>query len=246
MEWKAGDSVNTSLTAGPNNHDRPHVSGDRVAYTGMDAGHWQVFTSKFGVPHTVSYVAGTGGSIEGSATQVVGDSSNATTVTAVASDGYRFVEWSDHNTNPSRRERNVTADGAFYATFVSTAVVVPPDAATALARPSISPSSPRKGKKLAFSCGLSPGVAALAGAKTLYLYHSETKTVTKIVKGKKRKVKVVYWRLRNTLKMTGVASGKLTTTGKLSYRGKWRMYAAYSGSPGYKPCSSTYKTFTVK
>jgi hypothetical protein len=52
--------------------------------------------------------------------------------------------------------------------------------------------------------------------------------------------------LRNTLKMSGGASGHLTVKAKLKYAGKCRMYAAYGGSPGYTPSTSATKAFTVK
>ena len=70
--------------------------------------------------------------------------------------------------------------------------------------------------------------------------------MTKLVKGKKKKVKVTYWHLRTTLTLKGSATGKLTATGKLGYSGKWEMQAAYPGSTGYAASRSVYKTFTVK
>jgi hypothetical protein len=85
---------------------------------------------------------------------------------------------------------------------------------------------------------LTPGGAAISGTSKLYLWHRETKTV----KGKK----VSSWHLRSALKMKGSASGKLTASAKLAYKGKWEMQAAYSGSSGYVASTSAMKTFAVK
>jgi len=86
------------------------------------------------VTHTLTYTAGTGGSIEGSSTQVVVDGSDGTTVTAVPADGYRFVSWSDEGTSAERRDTAVTASLTVEASFVLTAVARD-DTATAYSRP---------------------------------------------------------------------------------------------------------------
>ena len=108
---------------------------------------------------------------------------------------------------------------------------------TSISKPTVSPSQPKHGNKLAFTAKLTPHAAASKGISKLYLWHRETKTV----KGKK----VYYWRLRSTLKMKGDSSGKLTASGKLSRKGKWQMRAVYPGSAGYAAGTSAMKTFTV-
>ena len=109
---------------------------------------------------------------------------------------------------------------------------------TSLSKPTVSAAKPTRGKKLTFTATLTPGAAALSGTSKLYLWHNETKTVNG--------GKVSSWRLRSTLKMKASASGKLTTSVKLAYAGKWQMQVAYSDSAGYAASTSAMKTFTVK
>jgi hypothetical protein len=67
--------------------------------------------------YTLSYSAGTGGSIVGSSTQVVDYGSNGTTVTATPATGYHFVSWSDGVLTAARQDTNVTANVTVSATF---------------------------------------------------------------------------------------------------------------------------------
>ena len=67
---------------------------------------------------TLTYTAAEGGSISGVATQTVAEGQNGVAVTAVPNKGYRFVQWSDGNTNATRTEENVTEDMAFEAEFI--------------------------------------------------------------------------------------------------------------------------------
>ena len=67
--------------------------------------------------YTLTYIAGTGGSISGQTTQTVTSGSNGSSVTARAASGYEFVGWSDGRSSASRTETNVTASRTFVATF---------------------------------------------------------------------------------------------------------------------------------
>ena len=73
----------------------------------------------FQFEHALNYAAGPGGSIEGSATQVVGFNSDGTTVTAVPDAGYRFVKWSDESTANPRVGTWVTTDTSVTANFAT-------------------------------------------------------------------------------------------------------------------------------
>ena len=139
----------------------------------------------------------------------------------------------------TRTDTNVTADLSVTATFAV-------DIATSLSKPTVSPASPKHGKWATFTTHLSPVAAATQGTTRLYLWRYESKWVHKMVNGRKRRVRVKYWRLRRTLTMKADASGHLTVKYRLRYRGKWRMYAKYSGSSIYTPCSSAKRTFRVK
>ncbi len=67
--------------------------------------------------YTLAYVAGTGGSISGSATQTVSHGASGSEVTAVPDTGYHFVDWSDGVLTAARTETNVTANVSVTANF---------------------------------------------------------------------------------------------------------------------------------
>jgi hypothetical protein len=119
-------------------------------------------------------------------------------------------------------------------------------AITGLSRLSTSPPKPTHGKYASFTAYLTPGMGATAGTTNLALYRYETKTVRKKVRGKWKKVKVKYWRLRATKTMTPSSDGRLSLRYKLPYSGKWKAVASYAGSPDYSPITSATKSFTVK
>ncbi len=66
---------------------------------------------------TLSYTAGTGGSLTGETSQTVNYGEDGTAVTAVPDTGYHFVNWSDGSTANPRTDTNVTADVAVTANF---------------------------------------------------------------------------------------------------------------------------------
>jgi len=59
---------------------------------------------------TLTYNAGSGGSISGATPQTVASGADGSEVTAVPNAGYRFVRWSDGVMTASRTDTNVTAD----------------------------------------------------------------------------------------------------------------------------------------
>jgi hypothetical protein len=68
---------------------------------------------------TLTYRAGTGGTLEGESTQQVDYQEDGSEVTAVADEGYRFVEWSDGQTSNPRQDRSITEDLSVEAQFAS-------------------------------------------------------------------------------------------------------------------------------
>ena len=67
-------------------------------------------TANFAInTYSVTYTAGSHGSISGSASQTVSYGGNSTAVTAVPDAGYHFVNWSDSSTQNPRTDTNVTA-----------------------------------------------------------------------------------------------------------------------------------------
>ena len=69
------------------------------------------------IPYTLSYTAGTNGTLSGNTTQLVSSFGSGTAVTAVPAIGYRFVNWSDSSTANPRTDTNVTANKSVTATF---------------------------------------------------------------------------------------------------------------------------------
>ena len=67
---------------------------------------------------TLTYAAGTGGSIIGETSQTVQYGESGTAVTAVPEEGYEFVRWSDGVQTAARTDDNVTADISVTAEFV--------------------------------------------------------------------------------------------------------------------------------
>jgi|GEM_PF-3705897 len=81
------------------------------------------------VKYTLTYVAGTGGTISGATSQTVASGGSGTAVTAVANTGYQFASpiWNDGKTTATpaaRTETNVTANATYTASFVPT--IIPP------------------------------------------------------------------------------------------------------------------------
>ncbi|MEO1901272.1 MAG: InlB B-repeat-containing protein [Alcanivorax sp.] len=67
--------------------------------------------------YALSYSAGTGGSLSGSASQTVDHGSDGSAVLAVADTGYHFVQWSDGGTANPRTDADVGADLTVQAQF---------------------------------------------------------------------------------------------------------------------------------
>lgn len=74
---------------------------------------------------TLTYVAGTGGTITGTATQTIDKGASGTAVTATPNTGYAFEKWSDNKTTAARTDTNVQASATYTATFKSTSPTAP-------------------------------------------------------------------------------------------------------------------------
>ncbi|MEI7596424.1 MAG: InlB B-repeat-containing protein, partial [Bacteroidota bacterium] len=75
-------------------------------------------TANFAInTYTLDYVAGTNGSITGTASQTVNYNANGTSVEAIPNTGYHFVNWSDASTTNPRTDLNVTANISVTANF---------------------------------------------------------------------------------------------------------------------------------
>jgi hypothetical protein len=69
--------------------------------------------------YTLSYIAGSGGTITGITLQTVNYGANGTTVTAVPNTGYIFINWTDGVATAVRTDNNITANKTVTANFAS-------------------------------------------------------------------------------------------------------------------------------
>ncbi len=77
-------------------------------------------TANFAInSYTLSYTAGSNGSITGTPSQTVNYGATGTAVTGVPNAGYHFVNWSDGSTANPRTDTNVTANVSVTANFTS-------------------------------------------------------------------------------------------------------------------------------
>ena len=68
---------------------------------------------------TVIYTVEGGGKIQGDDVQTLTPGNNASTVTAIANDGWVFIGWDDGYENPTRTDKSLTEDTVFVAIFES-------------------------------------------------------------------------------------------------------------------------------
>jgi hypothetical protein len=101
------------------------------------------------------------------------------------------------------------------------------------------------GQPVTLVATLSPAAAAGAATAIVYGSHYERKTVAKKVRGKKKYVRVWYWRSRFAVPMTAGALGRLTANTTLA-SGSWRIQVKYRGSVKYLPSSSAAKILYVR
>ncbi|HQC39347.1 MAG TPA: hypothetical protein PK804_01700 [Candidatus Dojkabacteria bacterium] len=74
---------------------------------------------------TLTYTAGAGGTISGTATQTIAKGASGTAVTATPNSDYTFEKWSDNKTTATRTDTNVQVSATYTATFKSTSPTTP-------------------------------------------------------------------------------------------------------------------------
>ena len=85
-------------------------------FTNVTANH--TISASFAInTYTLGYTAGANGTLTGTASQSVNHGGNGTPVTAVANEGYHFVQWSDGSTANPRTDTNVTGPISVTASF---------------------------------------------------------------------------------------------------------------------------------
>jgi len=144
---------------------------------------------------TVTYAAGTGGTIRGTAVQTINKGNSTAQVTAVANSGYKFSKWSDGVTSASRTDKDVTADMTVTALFT---VTVPAATKVTLNKKSIKLG---KGEKFTLTASVAP-----AKASQTVDWKSDKPSVVSVSNGKIRA------EATGTAKITAVtANGKTAT-----------------------------------
>ena len=90
-----------------------------VVNTVCSSGAWNssVGACKQYTQYTLTYTAGTGGTISGTTPQTVDYGANGTAVTAVPNSGYSFTSWSDGTSTATRTDTNITANKSVTSTF---------------------------------------------------------------------------------------------------------------------------------
>jgi len=108
-------------SAGGDSH--PNAAGDRKATAEfvplLNAAYNDWVGNGGGDSFTLTYTAGSHGTISGSSPQTVAYGASGTEVRALPDAGYHFVAWSDGLTSASRTDGNVTADLSVTASFAS-------------------------------------------------------------------------------------------------------------------------------
>jgi uncharacterized repeat protein (TIGR02543 family) len=81
-------------------------------------------TANFAVnTFSLTYTAGSNGSLNGTSSQTVNYNASGSAVTAVPATGYHFVNWSDNSTTNPRTDYNVTSNVTISATFTPNAII---------------------------------------------------------------------------------------------------------------------------
>jgi subtilisin-like proprotein convertase family protein len=104
--------------------------------------------------YTLTYTAGTGGSINGTSPQTVDHGSDGTAVEALPDTGYSFVQWSDGSTANPRADTNVTGDISVEAQFALNSYTV--SGVVGGGNGSVSPTSQSVGHGSAASLTITP------------------------------------------------------------------------------------------
>jgi prepilin-type N-terminal cleavage/methylation domain-containing protein len=115
--------------------------------------------------YTLTYIAGTGGSITGTTPQTVNLGASGTAVTAIPATYYSFVNWSDSVATAARTDTNVTANKSVTANFIATAISAP-------ATPTVTPTT------VGATTTYSWGAATCAGNTARYQYRYTINSAT--------------------------------------------------------------------
>jgi photosystem II stability/assembly factor-like uncharacterized protein len=124
-------------------------------------------------------------------------------------------------------------------------VKLTPRTVTSLSKPSLDTTLALRAVPVTLATTLSPASVASSAVTVLNGWHYEQKVVTKKIKGKKKKVKVWYWRQRFSRKMGLVGANRFATRMALE-PGAWRVQSKYAGSVPNLPATSATTSFVVR
>ena len=178
--------------------------------------------------YTLTYVAGSNGTILGTSPQTVNYNSSGTAVTAVPNAGYHFVRWSDDRLDAVRQDMNVTASLTISATFAADTVVPPALIRTALSFKA-TPTTSYRGHKFVFSGKISPSSMASGTRVTIWMRKSGQS-----------------WRKLGTVYTNGYDNYSYTLYNGGRTHGTYYVRSKYAGNSVYASCYSPYKTVYIR
>ena len=177
---------------------------------------------------TLTYLAGTGGTISGTSPQTVAPGGSGTAVTAVPTTGYHFVSWSDGATTATRTDLVVLSDLTVTATFARNplpkATVYTPHAPSTMYRNHHYTIYGYVAPRHTSGTYLVTLKFYLRNSHGVYVYHHSVKA------------RRYYYSTTKT---------KYKATVSLPHKGRWRV-RAYHSDAGHAPSYSGYDYITVK
>jgi predicted outer membrane repeat protein len=177
---------------------------------------------------TLTYLAGTGGTISGTSPQTVALGGSGTAVTAAPNSGYHFVSWSDGATTATRADLVVLSDLTVTATFARNplpkATVYTPHAPSTMYRNHHYTIYGYVAPRHTSGTYLVTLKFYLRNSHGVYVYHHSVKA------------RRYYYSTTKT---------KYKATVSLPHKGRWRVRAYHSDS-GHAPSYSGYDYITVK
>jgi len=122
VQHKTDDGTNRLAYPSAGGDSHPNAAGDQKAtaeFMPLLNAAYNAWVGNGGSDITLTYTAGSYGTIRGTSPQTVAYGASGTQVTAVPDTGYHFVSWSDGVLSAGRTDSNVTTDLSVTATFAS-------------------------------------------------------------------------------------------------------------------------------
>ncbi len=194
--WRILSSVDSEEGLKPDSYTTTPVTANRVVTVAFTINQY-----------TLTYLAGTGGTLQGMAVQTVAHGADGTAITAYPEDGYAFTQWSDGNLSPMRQDTGITADLAVTAVFAPSA----PPWINSFSVNSGTVSTPDTALTLHNSCAGGPPAEYMASEAADFRdadWQPYTLTPTYIAKGSAI-TRTIYFKVRNGMGESGIAQDSI-------------------------------------